>query len=315
MKKYINKLSVAALLLGGLALTSCSEDKLNEESVITVPKAEENQFDKWLKVNFVDPYNIQFKYRYEEIESDFGYYTVPAYYDMAVEMAHLVKYICIDSYNEVAGVDFTRAHFPKEFFLIGEWEYKNNGSFILGTAEGGKKILLTGVNYLDLYKNNMADLTHYYLKTIHHEFTHILNQTRPMPTDFQFVSGDTYVGGEWANSPYDTEDYFRARGHISAYSQQEYGEDFAEMVSIYVCYPESQWQAWLKASDAAAAKERETNTEFSIQPSERISEKLSIVKRYMLDTWGIDLDKLREVIQRREAEIKAGKVSLTDLSI
>lgn len=315
MKKYISKISAAAFIICGMLLTGCSEDKLNEESVIAVPSHELNQFDKWLQVNFVEPYNIQFKYRYEEIESDFGYYTVPAEMDMCIEMAHLVKYICIDSYNEVAGVDFTRAYFPKEFFLIGEWEYKNNGSFILGTAEGGKKILLTGVNYLDTYKKSMADLTHYYLKTIHHEFTHILNQTRPMPTDFQFVSGDTYVGGEWANSPYDTDAYFRARGHISAYSQQEYGEDFAEMVSIYVCYPESQWKAWLKASDEAAAAEREVNAEFSIQPSERISEKLSIVKRYMLDTWGIDLDKLRDVIQRREAEIASGKVSLTDISI
>ena len=314
MNKYINKISVAAFILGGMLLAGCSEDKLSEESVITVSQKEQNQFDKWLQVNFVEPYNIQFKYRYEENESDFGYYTVPADMNMCIEMAHLVKYICIDSYNEVAGVDFTRAYFPKEFFLIGEWEYQNNGSFILGTAEGGKKILLSGINYLDTYKNNIADLTHYYLKTIHHEFTHILNQTRPMPTDFQFVSSDTYIGGEWSSSPYNTEAYFRARGHISAYSQQEYSEDFAEMVSMYVCYPESQWQAWLEASDAAAATEKESDASFAIAPSERLNEKLSIVKRYMSDTWGIDLDELRDVIQRREAEIAAGKVSLTDIS-
>ena len=315
MNKYIKYISIAAFAVGGMLFTGCSEDKLSEESVITVQKKEQNQFDKWLQVNFVEPYNIQFKYRYEENESDFGYYTIPAYYDMCVEMAHLVKYICIDSYTEVAGADFTRAYFPKEFFLIGEWEYKNNGSFILGTAEGGKKILLTGVNYLDTYKDDMADLTHYYLKTIHHEFTHILNQTRPMPTEFQFVSGDTYIGGEWSSDTYKAESYFRARGHISAYSQQEYGEDFAEMMSIYVCYPESQWQAWLKASDEAAKTVAETDANFKINPTERLQEKLSIVKRYMKETWNIDLDELRAVIQRREAEIASGKVSLTDLSI
>ena len=93
-------------------------------------------------------------------------------------MAHLVKYLCLESYDEVAGIDFTRNYFPKMIFTIGEWEYRNNGTIILGTAESGKKILLTGVNYLDTYKSSPAALNHYYFKTIHHEFTHILNHTK-----------------------------------------------------------------------------------------------------------------------------------------
>ena len=311
---------MVVMVMAAMLVTGCSEDKLSSESVITVPKTEQNQFDKWLEANFVTPYNIQFKYRYEENESDFGYYTVPADLDNSIIMAHLLKYICIDSYSEVAGVDFTRAYFPKEFFLTGTWEFKNNGSYHLGTAEGGMKVKLSGINYMSDYVNSkgidIESLTYYYLKTIHHEFTHILNQTAPMPTDFQFVSADTYVGGECFNDPYGTEDYFRAHGHISAYSQQEYTEDFAEMMSMYVCYSATQWQAWLDASDAAAEKyTEETDPTYSIVPSERLSQKLSIVKRYMSDTWGIDLDELREVIQRREAEIAAGKVSLTDISL
>ncbi len=79
--------------------------------------------DKWLNDNYVKPYNIDFKYRFELNESDMNYYTVPADYDEAVIMAHLVKYLCIDTYDEVASVDFTREYFPKMFFLIGEFEY------------------------------------------------------------------------------------------------------------------------------------------------------------------------------------------------
>ena len=77
MKKYITFFfaALAAIFAG----TSCQDaDPLDPESVITIDKVEYTPFDYWLEANFVNPYNIQFKYRYEEIESDFNYYTVPA---------------------------------------------------------------------------------------------------------------------------------------------------------------------------------------------------------------------------------------------
>ena len=119
--------------------------------------------------------------------------SVPARYDDAVKMAHLVKYLCVETYDEVAGTDFTRRYFPKMFFLIGEWEYRNNGTYILGTAEGGRKILLAGLNYLsDNIAKGPEYMNYFYFKTIHHEFTHIMNQTKEIPADFQLVTGDKY---------------------------------------------------------------------------------------------------------------------------
>ena len=140
-----------SLMLAGfcLSFTACETDEPDESvSVITIDKYEPNPFDLWLEENFVAPYNIAFKYRYEQIESDLNYYTVPANLEESIILAHLVKYTCCDLYDEVAGVEFTRSYFPKMFFLIGEWEYRNNGTIILGTAEGGKKILPSGVNHL-----------------------------------------------------------------------------------------------------------------------------------------------------------------------
>ena len=126
MKKHLYFLvSLAAVLT---LLSSCRKEVLSPESIITVDAMELNDFDKWLEANFVNPYNIEFKYRYENNETDLNYYSVPADYDNSVIMAHLVKYLCIDSYDEVAGSLFTRKYFPKEFFLMGEWEYKNNGT-------------------------------------------------------------------------------------------------------------------------------------------------------------------------------------------
>ena len=139
---------VLFVLAASLALVSCREEVLDPVSVITLDQRTQNDFDKWLEANYVNPYNILVKYRYEMNESDFNYYTIPAHLDCSIMMAHLVKYLCIDTYDEVGGVRFTQKYFPKEFFYIGEWEYKNNGTYILGTAEGGKKILLSGLNYL-----------------------------------------------------------------------------------------------------------------------------------------------------------------------
>lgn len=297
MKKYL--LYALLAVSTGTALVSCSEDDLNAESVITIDKKQANDFDKWLTVNFVNPYNLEFKYRYEYKETDANYYTIPAELNQAIEMAHLVKYLCLESYDEVAGIDFTRNYFPKMIFTIGEWEYRNNGTFILGTAESGKKILLTGVNYLDTYKSSPAALNHYYFKTIHHEFTHILNQTKEYSAEFKLITGNSYVADSWSKEPFNVG--YLERGFISAYAQHSDTEDFAEMMSLYVTNSKEQWDEWMAEAGENGAP--------------LLQAKLDIVKSYMKDSWGIDMDKLRDTILRRQADLAAGKVDLTDISV
>ena len=283
-----------------LSFTACETDEPDESvSVITIDKYEPNPFDLWLEENFVAPYNIAFKYRYEQIESDLNYYTVPANLEESIILAHLVKYTCCDLYDEVAGVEFTRSYFPKMFFLIGEWEYKNNGTIILGTAEGGKKILLSGVNYLKTYMSRGADaVNYYYLKTIHHEFTHILNQTVTIPNEYKFITSEDYVEDLWSESPYN--EGYLTRGFISAYSQNSYTEDFAEMLSMYITNSPEQWEAWMtEAGDAASL----------------IEAKLGIVRSYMQSGFGINIDDLRSALMRRQNKIFTGKVDLEDISL
>lgn len=301
MKNLIYKLLF--MFISALFVAACSSDEPDySRSVITIGNTEKTEFDKWLEANLVNPYNIAFKYRYEDIESDLDYYVVPADYNKAVKLAHLVKYLCVETYNEVAGTDFTCEFFPKMFFTIGEWEYKNNGTFILGTAEGGRKVLLAGVNDLDAYLTSAAMLNHYYFKTIHHEFTHILNQTKPIPADFRLITGNAYVADNWSESPYKT--IYLSRGFISAYAQHSYQEDFAEMMSIYITNDTDSWDALL----AQAEKESE-------ESAASIRQKLDIVKSYMKSAFNIDLDTLRDVLQRRQNEVFSGKVDLEDLTV
>ena len=296
-------------MLMALVLTSCEKDEIKEKSVITADSYKQNQFDKWLEVNYVNPYNIDFKYRYEEIESDYNYYTIPAQLEDAIIMAHLVKYLCVETYNEVAGIDFTRSQFPKMFYLFGTWEFRNNGSYILGTAEGGKKILLAGINELSSHLGSADELNYYYIKTIHHEFTHILNQTRDYPTSFRQVTPSSYVKDSQFEEPY-VSNYLK-RGFISAYAQTEPREDFAEMVSEYVTHSAEWWEEMLKAANGTwDGDPDQTETGRAL-----IEQKLDIVKAYMFDTWHIDLDELRDCILRRQTNVTEGLIDLTDLTV
>lgn len=313
MKKLIYSIP---LILAALAAWSCQRDLIEEESVIKDSTVEMNDFDRWLEVNFLKPYNIEFKYRYALNESDMGFYTVPADVNSSIIYAHLVKYLCIDTYDEIAGVTFTRSYFPKMFFLIGTWEYRNNGSIVLGTAEAGKKIMLAGVNelplVLDYYEGAELDdyLNTYYIKTIHHEFTHILNQTKAFSDSFKQITSATYV----ADACFDTDDYWRGRGYITAYAQSEPREDFAELLSEYVTHNAAWWDEQIAAASKETAEVRKTDPS-AVDGASLIESKIDIVRNYMQDSWNIDIDELRDIVNRRMGDVVAGKVDLNTVEI
>lgn len=307
MKKNILALSLLAAVAAGFA--SCSDDDLSSESVIKRSTTTETAFDKWLYKNFVSPYNIQIQWRYEDNESDMAYYDVPADSAQSVELAHIIKYTCVEAYTQAAGINFTRRYFPKLFSFLGEFEYENSGNIKLGTAEGGKKIRLLGVNHLDRYKNNRAYLDEYYLKTIHHEFVHIVNQTKDYPREFGKVTPNDYVNDSWSSNKYRTG--FEQRGFVTAYSQKEEREDIAEVVSTYIISTPAQWNAILakaviKDDKGNAAKEQPGVT--------AINKKLEICKRYYKESFGIDLDKVRDAVIERENDVVSGNYNLTNLN-
>lgn len=281
----------------GLGLASCSEDDLNSVSVIKKSNVELNDFDKWLQNNYVEPYNIQFLYRYNHNETDMNYYNVPADYDKAIMLAKVVKYTCVEAYDQVAGITFTRSYFPKMLYATGDFQYRDNGTMILGTAEGGKKIFLAGTNYLTRYIKDRDALNELYLKTIHHEFTHILNQTKNYSADFQLITGTGYVSDSWSTEKYGKESYYLPHGFISAYSQHSHQEDFAEMLSIYVTNTSAQWDKWIKEAGTTGGP--------------LITSKLDIVREYMKNQWNIDIDRLRDAVLQREDDVVSGKVDVS----
>jgi substrate import-associated zinc metallohydrolase lipoprotein len=204
--------------------------------------------------------------------------------DKSIKLAKLVKHLWLEAYDEVAGVHFTRAYVPKIIHLIGSPAYENNGSMLLGTAEGGMKVTLYMVNSLQME----ADfLNYFYFKTMHHEFTHILNQQKNYDIDFEKISEENYVQGNWSQI---SDEYAASAGFVSPYACSEPREDFAEVLSTYVTNTQKDWDALLEYAGTNGAA--------------IINQKFEMVKNYMKNSWEIDLTELRDVVQRRSGEIE-----------
>jgi substrate import-associated zinc metallohydrolase lipoprotein len=165
-------------------------------------------------------------------------------------------------------------------------QIRNNGTAIAGTAEGGKQINLFGLNTLPANSTNGTYLVDNYFKTVHHEFQHILNQNKPYPSGFRLITGVDYVDDAWS-TVYTSAGAAIAKGLITPYAGKEDTEDFAELFSIYVTSTAAQWTARLNVTGSTAAGRTIINT------------KIYIVKNYMKNEFGIDMDLLRANIQTR----------------
>lgn len=272
-----------------LAFFACTESDLPNEQESVIKDSQntiQTPFDLYLKREFTDTYNIEFIYRLIDIEKDQNYALVPANYTNSVRMANLVKYLCLEPYNKIAPANFLKKFFPKQIYLVGSPAYRNNGTFVLGTAEGGLKITLYNINNLDL--TDINELNRFYFRTIYHEFSHILHQTKAYTIDYAKISESDYVGGSW-NDTWSASNPSNAVGFISDYSSKEANEDFVEIIAHYLTNTPESWQQ--KIDDAGAVG------------GEIINSKLIIVKDYLKKTWELDIDALRDEIQERSANL------------
>jgi hypothetical protein len=292
--------AVAALTI------ACSNDDVDANNSI-FPTREENTdstaFDKWLNKNYTEPYNIRFNYLYIDQNSDMGYNVSPADIKKSIALAKIIKHVWLDAYTELMGPDFLKQHCFREFQLIGSAQHKNDGSIVLGFAEGGIRVNLFQVNYLDpahLYieqtnpfaSGSNFDLNRAYFHTMHHEFAHILTQLKDYSTDFRTITKE-YHSADWVNVK--DEDAGK-EGYVTGYASSEYNEDFAEVFSCYVTDTDVMWQKRL--AQAVAANGDETG-------KKAILAKLSIIRSYLKDSWGVDIDKLRTIVLRRAGEVNS----------
>ena len=294
MKKYIYTLLLGMVTC--LGMVSCSDDEPNDPTNFPIDAPVRDELDQWLIKNYTNPYNVDFQYKMKDIESNMTYNLVPADSAKAAKLAIIVKYLWFDAYAETVGNTFIKENVPRVIMLVGSPAYNSNGTFVLGTAEGGLKVTLYMVNSLtDSMLKNYENLNDYYFHTMHHEFTHILNQKKAYDTTFDQISDGSYISGDWYSLS-DTQ--ARKRGFVTAYAMSEAKEDFAEMLSVYVTSSAATWQQILDT----AGNTKVTST---MTASQAISAKMELVRTYMQTSWNLDVDKLREAVLHRANELSS----------
>jgi substrate import-associated zinc metallohydrolase lipoprotein len=251
-----------------LTLFACRED--NEKLALDflqpgVP--EMNAIDYWIKENYTDKYNIAIQYRWNPFEVPVSKDLVPVKEDKVIPAMTIVKQVWIDPYVANASEAFIKAHAPKQFVLIGSAEYNNDGTYVLGEAEAGRKITLFVINKFD---NKNIPAVKQMLHTIHHEFGHILHQTILYPREYKQITSFGYTAS-WYNS---SDEVARNLGFISPYARASADEDFVEMISTMLVEGKAGYEDILKStSDEGRALLRK---------------KEAMVVAYFQQAWDID---------------------------
>ncbi len=223
--------------------------------------------DQWLDQNYVTPYNIEVKYRFDRYEVALNRVLVPTREDRIIPVMETIKKTWIEPYEQTAGPDFIKRLSPKQFVLVGSPQFNPEGTITLGTAEGGRKIVLYKLNDFD--KKDKAEVRQM-LHTIQHEFAHILHQTVMYPEEYKRITTD--YTASWQD--YSLADA-RSRGYISEYSRSSPDEDFVEMISFMLIEGKTNFDSIINSAPASA------------QPLLRRKEEM--VVRYFKESWNIDI--------------------------
>lgn len=282
---------------------SCREDELDYDNSVFVdeddldPSSFTYVFDTWLDSTFLEPYNLDFIYKLQDVSTNVNYNMVPARLKEAKEMAVLMKYLWFDAYTAVAKSDnFLKENSPRIIALVGNEAYNTSGNADPALSEGGIKISLFDINNLKISTSDQIKAANSkYFRVIHKVFVNILNQKKLYPRAFDDISAGDYDAMQWYDSRR-TRFYAHERGFVSNYAMSQPRTDFAETIAYYIC----QDQAWWKEAEEAAEKAENTT---DIKALINLKAKVAVCKKWMLEEWDIDLDELRDEINERQKHV------------
>lgn len=239
-------------------VTSCSEEKLGEsifdtKSPAVDPTSATGDFDQWLYDNFVVPYNVDIQYKFNASAAGTAYQLAPADYEKSQLLARFIKYLFYEVYDKYGEKDkngdplFMKKYGPRIFHFIGSVQHSIDGTETLGYASQGVKITLinvNGMNDLDVkseYTSTDIDkLNKDQFHTMHHEFSHILHQTKSYPVTYGQVTNDTYDANKWQDND---STKAHAAGYVTHYAMSAATEDFVECLSCVITDNDYRWMS------------------------------------------------------------------------
>jgi len=339
MNKLYRLLILSSVLF---SLFSCEkEDSLLDDSVVVLEKETKNELDIWIYENLTVPYNVEVKYKWDDGEVENEYHVTPAKIEKAREFLEVYLNVWIKTYEDeaVAGgnPDFLKKYMPKQLVLVGSPQYNGDGSMTLGLAEGGKKVVIFNIDQFAEVPVNSWDTPEQIVTnkrnaifaafhTMHHEFAHIMHQTKFYPDEYKEICKGDYTGN-WMDV-YAAE--AELKGFITPYSMLNENEDFVEIVAAmldkvrYSNEPRlyntqlkddqgnlttekgdvylSEWEAYLYSWAFTAEYDENWQSVWVQTPEgkegyDKFAAKVNIVTNYYKEKWGVDLYSLQKRIE------------------
>jgi substrate import-associated zinc metallohydrolase lipoprotein len=237
--------------------------------------------DQYIYDSLTKPFNVSAKYKWDQSELELNKILTPPKEDKIIPTISAIKKVWIENYVAEAGLTFMKTYIPKFFVLVGSASWNTDGTITLGTAEGGRKIVLYVLNdfrvkgmtgYVSSDSLNVKQMFH----TIEHEFGHILHQTTYYPPEFKQISVGGYTSN-W-NNVFDAD--ANEMGFITAYAMSQPDEDFVEMISMMLVEGKAGYEAIINSIASSEARTK-------------LRQKEAIVINYFKDVWGINFASLQ----------------------
>lgn len=283
VKSYKEIFIIATISL----LMACSKEEKLTESQLDTSIPQLSPLDSLIKADFIDPYNIEMYYKWNQNTVDNNRFLFPPTESKVIPALDVVNRIWINTYNTVGSTrenDFIKRYAPREFVLIGGVNLNPTGTILLGTADQGMRITLFQVDNLN--KRNRASVNRF-IQTVQHEYAHILTQNVPFDeAAFAAITPAGYTSN-WNQLSLAAA---REKGFITQYAQDKAFEDFAEMIAIMLTNSEADYNAMVNGITDEQAKAA-------------IRAKEAQVVKYYREAFNIDFYRLRDVAQQNTLNV------------
>lgn len=274
--KY-NKIAIIALV--SVAILSCAHEDQPTESQLDFTQPAKTALDNWITTNYLDPYNINVQYKWNQNTVDNSRFLFPPTITKVQPALEIVQKIWLNSYATIGGTDFVKKIAPREIVLVGGVNLNSVGTRTLGLAEGGQRVTLFETDYI--VRTNRAVVTEF-IHTIQHEYIHILNQHKPF--DEKSWAAITPVGytADWYNFSIPVSNEI---GFITSYARLNINEDFAETAAMILITSKADYATFLSKIKSATALAA-------------LKAKEALVVKYFKEAFGMDFYALRDEAEK-----------------
>lgn len=299
--KIINLVKFLVLLALISFFVQCSDSEDETKYKRPIAKESKHPNDMYLKKNMLENYGTAVRWRWDDRFIASNQSAVPVAADFVIPVTKLVKHLWIGAYESQgkAGKEFIKKLFPPELQYIGSYIYQD-GSLLLGYAEGGARITLLNLNSYDLKDRDwLTKPGGGILATVHHEFSHIVHQNYGMPPGFNKVS-EKYLGNGWRNGV-SLQDAIKL-GMVRNYGTMNEFEDFCEIISHFLTLPKENFEKlFINQEDCSKLTEPKKikNCQELNAGREKIAVKLNMIIDFYKNQFDLNLVEVRDSLEKQ----------------